>query len=288
MNRKKNQVAEDLASIDYSLISTLSIDVNQQKYKRYLHTIFAKTNSYEAFIKSISNELIGRYEIEDWTFSFLNLPDKLVVLENFGTVNKVNCEYISQYLEEGFYDHDLLLHRAKLQNTHFFQSDVIDAVNRSEVASYDTTTYKNLYLNNIKNGFDEVCCIPVPSIFDDSRRLLTVTSRGLINHHNFKILVRNNINNLMTLAIAINDIGFRKYKAEFLKAMTEFKVTICSRPIRLLSTMVKKDITMAEAAQQMGITPNTAKNHLARLKSSLGATTVHGAYEQALKSQLIT
>ena len=268
----------------YTHINRVASDSIQQHYREHLHKILSETNTYEEFVGAIESELNLRYEIYDWAFSFLNLPDKLVIMENFGTVHG---DYVSEYLEEHLYNHDLLLHHVKIKNTPVFQSDIIDTVNKSGLVSYNNERYKQHYKNNFQHGFKEICCIPITSPIDGNRCLFTVTSRKIKNHDKFKSVVTKYIESLTSLAISINNVGLRKYKSSFLKALNEYAVLSLSKPLTLLVVMGKYDLDTREAAERIGIPYNTAKNQIAKIKDALGATTIHGAYNQAIENELV-
>ena len=265
--------------------SKISVPPGQCRYREYLLGKFNQTNSYEEFINKIEQELEERYEIKDWAFAFLHLPDKLVIAEHFGTVD---IEYISEFLERGLEQHDLILQNARVKDSPIFQTDIYNAIVKSDLYTHDTNMWKKyIYQKNIERGLHEICCIPIRSSFDGKRCLFTVTSKGINRFSNFKKLIINNMHYLIVLASTINEVGMTSYKKHFFQGAETYNTLVNSQPLNLLATMVKYDLDVGKAASKLKISYNTAKKHIATIKAKLNATTIHGAHERARQNQYI-
>lgn len=157
--------------MEYKKNITTNVSLQMQHYRAYLHEIFSATETYEGFISTINKELYTRFEVIDWAYSFLNLPDKLVIMENFGT--RIS-DYINEYIEQGWYEHDLILDHVRSKNTSVFQSDLVNAIEHLNGNGFEfnnTLNYKRLVKNNKKHGYKEICCMSITSSIDGNRCL---------------------------------------------------------------------------------------------------------------------
>jgi DNA-binding NarL/FixJ family response regulator len=92
---------------------------------------------------------------------------------------------------------------------------------------------------------------------------------------------------LNQLAQAIDYVGTRKFPESFLNSKENSQITVTPKPLQLLNTLAKDNITLKNAASQLSISLDTANKHIANIKRALGANTQAAAVYRAIKEELI-
>ena len=89
------------------------------------------------------------------------------------------------------------------------------------------------------------------------------------------------------LAEAIDQISATNFPDFFTVKRRAVKDVVTPKPLRLLNTLAKQNITLKEAASKLCISQDTANKHIAAAKTALGANTQAAAVYLAIKAGLI-
>ena len=92
------------------------------------------------------------------------------------------------------------------------------------------------------------------------------------------------INNQQALDLLVNTIegvGVKKFP-QFFEAQTKNTTAkINPRPLRLLNTLAKQDVTLRQAADLLHLSTDTINKHVAAAKTALGTTTIAGDFVES-------
>ncbi len=89
------------------------------------------------------------------------------------------------------------------------------------------------------------------------------------------------------LATTIEGVGINKFGELFRAGEGDKAIRINPRPLRLLNTLAKYDVTLQEAAQLLHLSTDTVNKHVAAAKAALGTTTIAGTIWKAVQKGLI-
>jgi len=103
----------------------------------------------------------------------------------------------------------------------------------------------------------------------------------------FLQLVQNHQGVLDHLSIIIREIGCDHFPDYFGYACGINTFKINPRPLRLLNTLAKKDVSLREAAELLFVSPDTINKHVAAAKAALGTTTIATAIWKALQEGVL-
>ncbi len=134
-------------------------------------------------------------------------------------------------------------------------------------------------------GYSDLYCIPVKAYDGNGRMALMVLSEGK-EREEFRQIVEAKKSELRSLATAIDYIGSNKFPDSFC-ARDDEAFTISQRPLELLNTLAKENVSLKHAAKRMFISLDTANKHIASVKRALGANTQASAVYLAIKKGLI-
>ncbi len=154
-----------------------------------------------------------------------------------------------------------------------------------ERASLITQTFKkNLEILALYKRFEvnDAYLLPVKTNRHkgEDKTLFAVISKGT-SREEFRQMVERCKPILRLLADAVNFIGETKFYPR------KSRQPINPRPLRLLTTMAKQDLTLAQAADVLCISIDTANKHMALAKKALGTSSQANAVYLALKQGLI-
>ncbi|TQV69861.1 hypothetical protein FKG94_22170 [Exilibacterium tricleocarpae] len=103
----------------------------------------------------------------------------------------------------------------------------------------------------------------------------------------FRQHVANNQQTLDLLVNSIEGVGIKKFPQVFEANKKSTAAKINPRPLRLLNTLAKKDVTLRQAADLLHLSTDTINKHVAAAKTALGTTTIAGTVWKAIKEGLI-
>jgi Autoinducer binding domain len=260
----------------------IELNSQLQSYRDYITTTLSKASDYEDFATLIEQEL-ARYGIVHWTYTALDLPDRLTAEAHLGFIDQ---DYVDTYMEYDLYKYDLVLQHVKSSDRPIFQSDIEQELNQISFSSELVSGYKKIVTKLSDFGYYDSCCIPVTSSIDGSRFVMCINSKSN-NTTNFKSAATKNLQYLQILATAVNYVGIKKHPLLFLSPIKKYQSLVYSKPLALLRTLFKNDCSVKDAASHLGISVNTADNHIKKLKRDFDVRTIHGAYEFAVIRGLI-
>ena len=187
-----------------------------------------------------------------------------------------------QYHAARFSQYDMVLDYLKTGNTQpLFLSSIADTISNSPVQTH--TFKRNLEIHELYKRFaiNDIYMVPVKANRGDDQILFSVMAKDSSNG-DFKDVVELCAPVLKLLADAINFIGDTKFRVRAPEVMVK------PRPLRLLTTMAKFDLTLSQAAGKLCISLDTANKHMALAKKSLGTNSQANAVFLALKQGLIS
>ncbi len=192
-------------------------------------------------------------------------------------------ELFKVYEDEGFCRFDMVLDYIHCGiGEPILLSMVTDTINSSPVMTY--TFKKNEEILALYNtyGISNAYIIPVRSTKKASqdRGVLTIMAIGM-DDAEFRIKAKRFGPLLKVLADAISFLN--EHRFNHIRPENEIK----PKALRLLSTMAKCDLSLAEAADDLCISLDTANKHMALAKQALGTGSQAHAVYLAIKKGLI-
>lgn len=190
------------------------------------------------------------------------------------------------YFYEGLYEHDLTLKFATNDNDPIFHSAIEAYIDRAPFMTEAIIRNKEIFKLLKSYGYYDFYFIPLGAHNGNGRILLSVATKNE-NLSNFWLHVERCREALQLLAEAIDYIGTRKFPTFFLGKAESQEIIIHPKPLMLLNTLARHDLTLDQTADKIGISIHTADKHIAAVKKALGATTTTGAIYKAIKAGLI-
>ena len=131
-------------------------------------------------------------------------------------------------------------------------------------------------------------CYITHSGLPKSSRFLSVTPLADgCDEDDFHQHVSANQQALDLLVNTIEGVGIRKFPDCFEANDNPTTAKINPRPLRLLNTLAKKDVTLRQAADLLHLSTDTINKHVAAAKTALGTSTIAGTVWKAVKEGLI-
>ncbi|MEJ2445739.1 MAG: autoinducer binding domain-containing protein [Exilibacterium sp.] len=204
-----------------------------------------------------------------------------------GNIASSRNDLFEIYVKEEFYCHDMILQHCEFSENPIFMSTVESYISS---APFQTEQFKltgeiiNFYK---KHHYYDIYNIPFKSQTGSGNAIFSVTKKHCAQPE-FRQLVSNSKSVLHLLAEAIDYIGGTKFPGYFGPLKSREPAVITPKPLRLLETLAKKNMTLKKAAEQLCISLDTANKHIASAKKALGASTQASAVYMALKKGLIS
>jgi hypothetical protein len=252
------------------------------EYRNDLFKWLSSARSFALFKQRITEEL-NQYGLNEWALMRLDIPERIAVSEYIGTLLRTD---IDEYLDEKFYECDLILQHAKRCDRPVYQSQ-IEAHVRGAPISTDSMDRYLMMLSMVKQkGYMDTYCVPIIDPLEKGRVLFSTNSKGM-DAFDFYDRTQANAESLKVLGHVINDVGCLKHPRYFVDTKSRYTRLIMSQPFNLLATMIKYDLKVKDGAKRLGISASTATKHLIKLRSALGASTNHGAYDLIVRQGVI-
>lgn len=264
-----DSAAEDGASVSSSTHEIeLYVDLAESKdFSDFMNRILSRLNS------------LGFY---DYTFSRHQTSEDIEV-----PLGNAPNELIKIYQKEAFAEHDLVLDYIEADNQDpIFHSIVSEYADK---APFLTETIKRnreiLKLNRSFGRFDNYI-VPFEAHDGSGHVLFTITGKN-IDPSDFKHKINRHRSAIKLLGEAVDYIGIRKFPDFFLDDNKHSEIVIHPRPLMLLNTLAKNNLSLTQAADKMCISIDTVNKHVAAAKKALGARTIATAVYRAIKEGLI-
>ena len=241
------------------------------------HQLLSVSRNFDEFSAKIEKILLDLGFVQ-YSFARLNItneiPRPLITMPH---------EMSDIYFREAFYEHDLTLQYAMNDNGPIFHSVIEDYVTKSPFITDAIKQNREIFKLLKSYGFNDFYFIPLGAHNGNGRVFLAVAARDQ-NLKDFQNQVEKSKMTLHMLAEAIDYIGTRKYSEFFLGENESRDIVIHPKPLILINTLVKGDLTLAQTADKLGISVPTADKHIAAVKEALGTNTTAGAIYKAMKS----
>jgi predicted DNA-binding protein (UPF0251 family) len=246
-----------------------------------LYVGLLESEDFADFMKRVLGK-INSLGFSDYTFARLHtLGDAEAPL---GTAPQ---ELLELYFKEGFAEHDLVLDYGLANNTTpIFQSTVAEHINSAPFVTETFLRNQEILRLNQNFGRLDYYVIPIQAHDGSDNILFSITSKDM-NPVDFQNRIKQCAPLLQLLGKAIDYIGLCKFPDFFLRDNENRKILIHPRPLMLLNTLAKENLSLNQAAEKMCISIDTVNKHVAAAKKALGAKTIANAVYRAVKEGLI-
>jgi hypothetical protein len=226
-------------------------------------------------------ELVNRMGFSDFSFTRMNAtsPDQALV-----TTPRTMSE---PWLHRDVWMNDLMLQYGRENSRPIFQTQVDNWVERFPFKARVAEVNKEIRERVRTFGFHEYYCIPFPAANGNGNILFAVTSKDIDVpkfHHRVGLYQAA----LRVLAQAIDRVATRRFAEFFLGANETKEIKVLPRPLDVLNTMVKFNLSLAETARELGIKESTAKLHMRQLRDALNVHNNTAAAYVAAKEGLLS
>jgi DNA-binding CsgD family transcriptional regulator len=239
----------------------------------------ARAKDFHEFSQRIKS-IINRMGFTDYAFMRLNTTGTQLGI--LFTHHKIADLYESKE----FNDDSIILKHGHVSTAPIFLSTIQYYTNNSP---FETEIFKrshDLYRICKCYGFYDAYNIPVKAFNGNGNVMLILCARKM-ESPDFRRQVGKYKQDLNQLAQAIDYVGTRKFPESFLNSKENSQIMVTPKPLQLLNTLAKDNITLKNAASQLSISLDTANKHIANIKHALGANTQAAAVYRAVKEGLI-
>lgn len=194
--------------------------------------------------------------------------------------------FITAYCAAGLFEHDLVRDYAK-NNTDPIFASMIEAYVAAAPLELDVMRQnREMFRLQKHHGYYDFYVIPFRGKAPDGNVMFLVGARDEAPKE-FRERVEQKRVILHVLAETIDHIGHMKFDNFLERLDTSIDISIRAKPLRLLQTLVRDDLTLNQAAKKLGVSVHTANQHIAAAKKSLNANTMNGAIYKAIRAGLI-
>ncbi len=226
--------------------------------------------------------VINRLGFSDFTFARLTSQNGFEI-----KLNTTPKELMKTYVGDAYSKYDMMLEYAYSNNSPIFQTSISDYVDSAPFITEKIKKNRELKKIYSKYGYEDYFAIPMSAHNGNGRVLFAVLSED-VSRLDFQRRTNQCRPILFLLGEAIDYIGSTKFSEFFLSNEESRDLVITPRPLMLLSTLAKYDLTLQQAADKLQISIDTANKHMAAAKQALGANTQAAAVYRAIKEGLIS
>lgn len=191
------------------------------------------------------------------------------------------------YFEAGLYEHDFLDQYKQRNSKPIFTSWLY---HHAIEAPFDIDTFRVnreiLELNQSFGYFDHYITL-MKSSHNSEEIIFSVTHRGE-EPTRFQQRASLSATVLKLLCQAIDYVSVSKFPSHFLNPEDDQVITINPQPLRVLSALANKDMTITQLADELCISSVTVHHHINSARKALGTRTNIGAIKKAIKLGLLT
>ncbi|MEJ2444606.1 MAG: autoinducer binding domain-containing protein [Exilibacterium sp.] len=224
-------------------------------------------------------KVVNQLGFSDFFFTVLN-KRKTGILTTFPT------EIYRKYLTGDLSKSDLIMQHAGKSDSPVYLSTVAAYVSSSPLQNEVFVQNKKLREGLRSFGFHDTYNIPQNSPLDGKHAIFIVADKGA-SQERFRHKVERCKSLLYLVSEAISMIGTASFPNFFFGNGTGEKVALNQKPMRLLNTLAKENVTLKQAAVKLCISLDTANKHIAAAKTALGANTQASAIFRAVQEGLI-
>lgn len=203
-------------------------------------------------------------------------------------INSVRDDMLDCYFKGGFYPYDYLVSVLKThsQEEPFYRQHVLSHFDNSQFSS--EYAEQNMEITRLfsSHGYTEVAIITDFTHNKQNKIVLSLVAEN-VERPEFILLVEKWKNNLRALLKALDYTATKKFAEHWIPECEIKDVKITPKPLELIRLMVHQDLSMREAAHQLGKSENSCKIQMADIKKRLEVSTIHAAAYQLTKLKLI-
>ncbi len=259
-------------SVDRFLVG----DVSEVQFYRKL----AAAKNLSEFIQCIY-AVVTQLGFSDFQFCRIGPVCGLV-----GNVLDTREDFLNIYRNE-YCRHDMALQHCRAGTTPVFFSSIQRFIESAPIVTEQFQRNMEWINLNKSLGYYDFYSIPTSSQCGGDKTMFTVSAKQL-SESAFRERVVKSKNILILFAEAIDYIGSARFPEFFLEKSCDEDVLLAAKPLLLLNTIVKENLTLKAAAERLCISVDTANKHIFVAKRALGAKTQASAVYFAIKEGLIS
>jgi DNA-binding CsgD family transcriptional regulator len=203
-------------------------------------------------------------------------------LDPFGTLPD---GFMPRYIRDDFLKEDLALRHLLISNSPILRHNIEEHI---DTAPYESEVFRRnqqLAAFLVKYQLNNSFYMPISR--KNYKAVFWVSFDSDMNAAAFEAVVAEYRRDLAAIANMVDVIGREKFHADFHNHKKISLLPINGKPLQLLETLARKDLSLNEAAEVLEISISTANQHVAAAKKALSAHTLHGAILAALQLGLI-
>ena len=226
-------------------------------------------------------DIVNEMQCSD--FVFRRVDD---IEHQFALLTTMPDELIRVYTEQCFHESDLMIAYAKHNTQPIFASQVYKYICDAPFETQLTTANRGIEKLNSRFGFHDFYSVPMSAYNNAGNVLLAVTQKGM-DAGEFQASIDSYQSVFRQLCRAIDYVITVRFARSMALDGSCHGVSITPKPLYILSRLANTDLTIAELAQELCISPITAHQHIAGARKALGVKTNIGAIRKAIKLKLI-
>lgn len=222
---------------------------------------------------------LGALGFSDFVYLRMGKQDDI-----YATLSSLDPRLLETYFQDELHRHDVML-RYCLEN---IRPALLSSIQEYLFSAPYTTEAieRNRAIQSLIEQFDYADFYGIPIPHPDADNALFAVSAKNVDRIELQRLVNTGNAALTLLARAIDRIGATRFPGHFFRCK-ERCGPLNPRPLLLLTLIATENMTIAEAANKMGISLHTANKQMAAAKQALGASTQASAVYLAMKEGLI-
>jgi hypothetical protein len=277
----ENEAHNELISTPEAIVKTSDGRYSTTTFEIRCHQELSKARDLPELMHKIL-AFITQLGFTDFSFGRMasKNPSAAMVLKTTpGTIT-------DHYRHGNVWQHDLMLQHAAVCQDPIFQSAIDDYVAKAPFKTEGILSNRETRALVRSYGFHDYYAVPLKSTNGNGNVLLATTARGMPSSR-FHELVATNKEAFAILGRAIDYIGVKRFPELFLDDSESREILITPRPLLLLNTMAKENLTLNDAAQKLSMSRSTANKHIAAAREAFGAKTNAAAVYRAMQEGFI-
>jgi DNA-binding CsgD family transcriptional regulator len=195
-------------------------------------------------------------------------------------------ELLRVYSEESYYDNDLMVAYVHHNAQPIFTSQVYKYICDAPFETNLTVVNRAIEKLYSRFGFFDFYSISTKAQNGNGNVQLAIADRGLSDNDFQKKIVPYQ-SAFRQLCRVIDRASTDRFSTQLMAEEERNAVSITPKPLHILNKLANTDMTIAQLAEQMCISPITAHQHIAGARKALGVKTNIAAIKRAIKLKLI-
>jgi predicted DNA-binding protein (UPF0251 family) len=278
---EKNGTHSELISAQEAIVQTSDGRYSTTTFEIRCHQELSKARDLPELMQKIL-AFITRLGFTDFSFGRMASKNPSAAMILMTTPSSIT----DHYRHEGVWKHDLMLQHAAACQDPIFQTTIDNYVANAPFKTEGILSNRETRSMVRSYGFHDYYAVPLKSTNGNGHVLLAITAKNMPSSR-FHELVAINKAAFDILGRSIDYVGVKKFTQFFLDDSESREILITPRPLLLLNTMAKDNLTLNDAAKKLGMSRSTANKHIAAAREAFGAKTNASAVYRALQEGFI-